>query len=357
MDAKWVKDNRHHQNNFPERNFHSPATPQFMDGVPPPIPSKPTRLLDQVRLFLRKTGKSYSTEKTYIYWIKHFIRFCKKAHPKDRGAEDVTEFLTYLTTQRNVSVNTQKTALNALSFLYNQFLDQPLGELVFKYAKRPPRIPTVFSHEEAKLIIENLQSTSQLIAQLFYGSGLRISEAVRLRIKDIDLAMHYIVVRDGKGNKDRTTLLPKSLTTKLLAQIERVKIQHQKDLEANVGAVYLPNALARKYPNYPKELGWQYLFPSSSLSVDPRAGVERRHHVYRQSIQRQVHNAIRKAGIHKQASCHTFRHSFATRLLQKGYDLRKIQQLMGHSDIKTTEIYLHVLEEIGGWVVSPMDED
>jgi len=328
-----------------------------MDGVPPPIPLQPTRLLDQVRLFLRKTGKSYATEKTYLYWIKYFIRFCDKSHPKDRGAEDVTEFLTYLSTQRQVSVNTQKTALNALVFLYNQFLNKPLADLSFRYAKRPPRIPTVFSHEEAKSVIDELQSTSQLIAQLFYGSGLRISEAVRLRIKDVDLAMNYIVVRDGKGNKDRTTLLPKSLTSKIKKQINRVNTQHQKDLEMNVGAVYLPNALARKYPNYAKELGWQYLFPSTSLSVDPRAEVERRHHIHRRTVQRQVHHAIRKAGIHKQASCHTFRHSFATRLLQKGYDLRKIQQLMGHSDIKTTEIYLHVLEDIGGWVVSPMDED
>ncbi|GAB1270006.1 integron integrase [Aurantivibrio infirmus] len=357
MDVNKRKENHRKRTTFSNIDFNVYESRFAMDGVPPPIPLQPTRLLDQIRLFLRKTGKSYATEKTYIYWIRYFIRFCEKSHPKDRGTEDVSDFLTQLSTQRNASVNTQKTALNALSFLYNQFLNQPLGDLAFRYAKRPPRIPTVFSHEEAKAVIAELQSSSQLIAQLFYGSGLRISEAVRLRVKDIDLAMHYIVVRDGKGNKDRTTLLPKSLNSKLTEQIERVNIQHQKDLEVGVGAAYLPNALARKYPNYPKELGWQYLFPSTSLSVDPRAGVERRHHIHRQTIQRQVHHAIRKAGIHKQASCHTFRHSFATRLLQKGYDLRKIQQLMGHSDIKTTEIYLHVLEDIGGWVVSPMDED
>lgn len=357
MDKNEHKNTRYKHIQLSSNNPNTYTSQLPMDGVPPPIPSKPTRLLDQIRLFLRKTGKSYATEKTYLYWIKYFIRFCEKSHPKDRGAEDVTEFLTYLSTQRHVSVNTQKTALNALAFLYNQFLNKPLADLSFRYAKRPPRIPTVFSHEEAKSVIAELQSSSQLIAQLFYGSGLRISEAVRLRIKDIDLAMHYIVVRDGKGNKDRTTLLPKILTTEIIKQIDFVNTQHQKDIEMNVGAVYLPNALARKYPNYSKELGWQYLFPSSSLSVDPRADIERRHHIHRHTVQRQVHRAIRKAGIHKQASCHTFRHSFATRLLQKGYDLRKIQQLMGHSDIKTTEIYLHVLEDIGGWVVSPMDED
>lgn len=327
-----------------------------MDGVPPPVPANPMRLIDQVRLFLRKSGKSYATEKTYIYWIVYYIRFCGTVHPRLRGSEDVTQFLTHLAVQRNVSVSTQKTALSALAFLYNQFLQKPLGELKFGYAKRSPRIPTVFSHDEAKRVIARVDEPYRLIVQLFYGAGLRLTEAVRLRVKDVDFALNYIIVRDGKGNKDRTTLLPKSLVDPLQAQIAYVREIHQSDRTAGVEGVYLPNALARKYPNCPNELAWQYVFPSEVLSVDPRANVERRHHVYRQSVQRCVHKAIRKAGINKQASCHTFRHSFATRLLQQGYDLRKIQQLLGHNDIKTTEIYLHVLDELGSWVKSPVDE-
>lgn len=328
-----------------------------IDDIPTPIPANPTRFIDQYRLFMRQQGKSYSTEQTYVYWSLYYIRFCNKDHPKTRGAEDVTAFLTDLVAQRYVSVNTQKTALNALACLYNQFLKQPLGELSFHYAKRPPRIPTVFSHQEAKRVIEVVHPSVQLIVQLFYGSGLRLSEALRLRIKDVDFAMRYIIVRDGKGNKDRTTLLPKSLVPALQLQIEVVRKSHELDLANGVSPVYMPYALARKYPKYAKELGWQFMFPSSSLSVDPRTELERRHHIHRCTVQKHVHGAIRAAKINKQASCHTFRHSFATRLLQKGFDLRKIQQLMGHSDIKTTEIYLHVLENLGDWVVSPMDED
>jgi integron integrase len=313
--------------------------------------------IEYCRLFLRQQGKSYSTEKTYVYWALYYIRFCKKGHPKTRGAEDVTAFLTYLVTQRYVSVNAQKTALNALACLYNQFLKQPLGKLSFHYAKRPPRIPTVFSHQEAKRVIEVVHPSVQLIAQLFYGSGLRLSEALRLRIKDVDFAMSYIVVGDGKGNKDRTTLLPKSLVPALRQQIDVVRKLHEQDMADGVNPVYMPYALARKYPKYARELGWQFMFPSSSISIDPRAALERRHHIHRYTVQKHVHGAIRAAEIYKQASCHTFRHSFATRLLQKGFDLRKIQQLMGHSDIKTTEIYLHVIESLGDWVVSLMDED
>ncbi len=333
------------------------AAVHLADDIPPPIPAKPTRFIDQYRLFLREQGKSYSTEKSYIYWALYYIRFCNKDHPKTRNADDVTAFLSYLVTQRHVSTNTQKTALNALACLYNQFLKLPLGELNFHYAKRSPRIPTVFSHHEAKKVIEKTDSSIRLIVQLFYGSGLRLSEAVRLRVKDVDFSLGYIVVRNGKGNKDRTTLLPKKLIPPLRQKIEQVNTILIKDASEDVDPVYMPNALARKYPGYAKELGWQFVFPSTTLSIDPRAKVKRRHHIYRGTVQRHVHNAIRRAGIHKQAGCHTFRHSFATRLLQKGFDLRKIQQLMGHSDIKTTEIYLHVLENLGDWVVSPMDED
>lgn len=328
-----------------------------IDDIPPRLPERPTRFLDQVRLFLRQTGKSYATEKTYIYWIRNFIRYCGREHPASKGATEVTAFLSHLATQRDASPSTQRTALNALSFLYNTFLKQPLGELVFDYARRMPRIPTVFSHEEAMRVIEAVHPSVRLIVKLFYGSGLRLSEAVRLRVKDVEFSMNHIVVREGKGNKDRTTLLPKALVPALKDQIAHVETVHKKDSQEGVAAVFLPYALARKYPNYPYELAWQYVFPSCYLSVDPRADVERRHHIHRHTVQRHVHNAIRRAGINKQASCHTFRHSFATRLLQKGYDLRKIQQLMGHNDVKTTEIYLHVLDNMGEVVESPVDEE
>ncbi|GAB1261817.1 integron integrase [Aurantivibrio plasticivorans] len=328
-----------------------------IEDIPPALPSKPTRFLDQFRLYMRTDGKSYSTEKTYVYWARFYINFSGKAHPTTLGTDAVRDFLTFLATQRNVSSSTQKTALNALAYLYNQFLKQPLGDIGFRYAKKPPRIPTVFSHDEAKRVIAELKYPSKLMAQLMYGSGLRISEAIRLRVKDIDFEQGYIVIRNGKGNKDRTTLLPKLAVDELKVQIGKVEKLLEDDIRNGVNPVYLPNALARKYPNYGRELAWQYVFPSQVLSVDPRAGVERRHHIHRYTVQRHIHDAIRKATIHKQASSHTFRHSFATRLLYKGFDLHKIQQLMGHSDISTTQIYLHVLDEIGNWVTSPIDDD
>lgn len=326
-----------------------------IDDIPVALPKKPVRFVDEYRLFIRQSGKAYSTENTYVYWALFFIRFHKKQHPVKLGSKEVVEFLHFLITERHVSASTQKTALNALAFLYNQFLKKPLGDMKFSYAKKSPRIPAVFSHDEAVHIIQQLKDPVKMIAQLFYGSGLRLSEVIRLRVKDVDFAMHHLIVRDGKGNKDRTTLLPKSLIEPLRDQIQFVNAQFEQDMKNRVSPVYMPNALSRKYPSYARQLAWQYVFPSFALSVDPRANAIRRHHIYRGTVQRQIQQAIRAAGIHKQASCHTFRHSFATRLLQKGFDLRKIQQLMGHSDIKTTEIYLHVLDNLGNWVTSPID--
>lgn len=326
-----------------------------MDDIVKPIPANPTRFLDKLRAFIRLDGKTYATENTYVYWVTQYIRFHKRRHPGDMGAKEVEAYLAYLALQRNASPSTQKTALNALVFLYKRFLSTPLEDLSFQYATKPVRTPTVFTHAEAMRVIELLPSPYRLMAQLMYGSGLRISEVVRLRVKDIDFSMGYLVVRNGKGGKDRTTLLPKKLVDDLKAQIEVVRALRELDTTRGVGSVYLPHQLEKKYPRIGTTLGWQYVFPASDIAVDPRAGVERRHHVYRGTVQKHVGIAIRKAGIQKQASCHTFRHSFATRLLQARYDLKQIQVLMGHTDLRTTEVYLHVLDELGDAVESPLD--
>jgi integron integrase len=327
-----------------------------MEDIPPILPAQPVRFLDQLRAFIRLDGKTFATEKTYVYWTKHFIRFHKRRHPRELGVLEVEAYLSYLALQGNVSPSTQKIALNALVFLYNRFLNLPLDGLSFNYARKPARVPTVFTHDEAMRVIGLLSEPYSLMAGLMYGAGLRISEAARLRVKDLDFAMGYIVVRNGKGDKDRTTLLPKSLVEALQQQVKVVKQLRELDSAQGVGSVWLPHQLERKYPHLGRSLGWQYVFPSAELSEDPRSNdVMRRHHIHRASVQRAVKVAVRKAGIHKQASCHTFRHSFATRLLQARYDLKQIQNLMGHSDIRTTEIYLHVLDELGNRVESPLD--
>jgi len=326
-----------------------------MDDIKIPIPHKPTRFLDQLREHIRADGKAYATEITYISWVKQYIIYHKKKHPKELESKHVEEYLTYLSVQGGASSNTQKTALNALVYLYNHFLKQPLQELNFRYSKKPTRIPTVFTHDEATDVINHLNANFQLMGKMMYGCGLRISELVRLRIKDIDFNMRYIIVRDGKGSKDRTTLLPKSIIQNLKQQIIVVEKLLELDTAKGVGPVYLPNMLDKKYPRAGLSIDWQYLFPSHNTSVDPRSNIIRRHHIYKGTVQRQVKIALNAAKIRKHASCHTFRHSFATRLLQNKYDLRQIQTLMGHSDIRTTEIYLHVIEELGDHVVSPID--
>ncbi len=326
-----------------------------MENVKIPLPMKPSNFLDQFRAFIRLDGKSYATENTYVYWVKQFILFHHKKHPSTMGADHVSAYLTHLVLVSNTAPNTQKTALNAIMFLYNHFLKTPIEKLDFKYAKKPQKTPTVFSHAEAMAVIDCLIMPYKLMAQLMYGSGLRISEALRLRIKDVDFAMGYIVVRDGKGANDRTTLLPKSLITDLKNQICVVSKFRAFDIAREIGPVYLPHALERKYPYAGRALEWQYMFPSEGVSKDPRVNVLRRHHLYSGTLQSHVKDAIREARIFKQASCHTFRHSFATRLLQAKYDLKQIQTLMGHTDIRTTEIYLHVLDDLGDKVKSPID--
>ena len=320
------------------------------------IPSKPSRLSDQLRQKIRARGLAYKTEKTYLHWIYRYIRFHGgNRHPKDMAEAEVGAFLDYLAVQRHCSASTQATALNALVFLYRDFLGQPLELVDFQRAKKPRRIPTVFSENEAQAVIAQLEGEYRLMALLMYGSGLRVSECIRLRVKDIDFDMNSLLVRNGKGGKDRVTVLPQSLETALRDQLEFVRARHAKDLADGVGEVYLPNALARKYPSAPAEFAWQYVFPAHGLSKDPRSGVMRRHHIYDRTVQKTVKKALNAARVYKKAGCHTFRHSFATHLLQAGYDIRTIQELMGHADVSTTEIYTHVVKQGGRGVRSPAD--
>jgi len=324
--------------------------------IPTPIPAQPTRFLDQLRAFIRLRGLAYKTELTYLFWIKRFIRFQGRKHPRSMGTAEVEAFLSHLVLQANVSVATQRVALNALIFLYREFLGTPLDDLQYEVARKPKKLPTVFSTEEAKNVIAHLQGEHQLVAMLLYGAGLRISEALRLRVKDVDFGMQQLIVRSGKGGKDRITLLPDRLLEPLRIQIESALHLHQSDLAKGLGSVYMPAGLARKYPGASEEAAWQYVFPAPDLSIDPRSGIRRRHHLIDRTVQKHFKNAIREAGIHKPAGSHTFRHSFATRLLEAGYDLRTIQKLLGHSDVRTTEIYTHVVRKGGFGVRSPVDE-
>ena len=324
-------------------------------NIPCALPAEPVRFMDRLRVFMRSRNLAYKTEKTYCNWIKRFIRFHQMKHPKEMSSSHVEQFLHHLAVIDHVSVGTQKVALNSLAFLYNQFLGVQLGDLNITKARASQRVPTVFSHSEAISVIRGLSHPWKLIAAVMYGSGLRISEAISLRVKDIDFDQKTIIVQLGKGGKDRRTLLPDSCFDSLHEQINHVTRQHGFDLENGLGSVYLPDALARNYPSAPKELAWQYLFPSLKLARDPRSGVIRRHHVNDRSLQRNVKRAIQKAGVAKHASCHTFRHSFATSLLEQGNDIRTVQELLGHASVSTTQIYTHVLHKGALGTRSPID--
>lgn len=328
-----------------------------MEDIPIPIMENSPKFLDQLRLFIRSQNKAYKTEQTYIMWCWRFIRFHNKRDPRLMDAADIERFLSHLAINNHVAINTQKTALNALMYMFNQFLKIDMKDLDFNYARIPRNIPVVFSHEEALAVLAQLEGNYRLMAHLMYGSGLRVSECARLRVQDLDFDMNNLIVRNGKGNKSRCTVLPTKLIFELKQQIEFVKAQHTLDLHNNVGEVYLPHALNRKYPRAPTQLAWQYVFPAAGVSKDPRSNKRRRHHVMVSTIQKHVSEAIRAAGIHKKSGCHTFRHSFATRLLLKGYDIRTIQELLGHNDIRTTEIYLHVVRQGGRGIISPIDEN
>ncbi|GAB2198356.1 integron integrase [Sessilibacter sp. MAH4] len=326
-----------------------------VDDIPIPIPKNPTRLMDQLRAFIRSKRLSYKTEKVYCFWILRYIRFHDRQHPNNLTVDHVNQFLSSLVLQENVSVNTQKTALNALAFLYNQFLSKPLEGVEFTPSSKQRHIPTVFSHQEAMSIINELSGIYKLIVSLMYGSGLRVMESVRLRVQDVDFSNGCLIVREAKGNYWRRTLLPSSLIDGLQNQVNFVLAQHQKDLADGCGSVYLPFALERKYPNASTSSGWQYLFPAPHYSIDPRSNIKRRHHLGEQSVQRAVKAAIKRVGILKKAGCHTFRHSFATNLLRNGTDIRAIQEMLGHRDISTTQIYTHVVGLHERGVTSPLD--
>ncbi len=314
------------------------------------------KLLDQVRGKIRLKHYSIRTEQAYVDWIKRFILHFDKQHPRDLGAAEVEQFLTHLAVAGKVSASTQNQAKSALLFLYKQVLELELPWLDnVEQAKAPKRLPVVLTREEVHQVLVQLEGTNWLVASLLYGAGLRILEALRLRVKDVDFSRKEILIRDGKGFKDRVTMLPQVLAPTLQAHLVRVKALHEQDLQAGYGAVYLPNALERKYPNAAHEWGWQYVFPSANLSTDPRSGEVRRHHVQDQAVQRAVKQAVRKAGLVKPATPHTFRHSFATHLLEGGYDIRTVQELLGHADVSTTMIYTHVLNKGGHGVASPLD--
>ena len=325
-------------------------------SVPVPSPASKPKLLDQVRDAIRLRHYSIRTEQVYVEWIKRFILFHKKRHPREMAEAEVRAFLTHLARVGNVAASTQNQALSALLFLYKEVLKQEIGWLGnVERAKRPPKVPVVLSQTEVRKIFSKLTGTEKLMAGLLYGSGLRLMECLRLRVKDIDFAYVQIMVRDGKGGKDRVTMLPVNLATPLQKHLARIKLQHEQDLIDGFGTVHLPFALARKFPNAEREWTWQYVFPSSRISIDPRSGKQQRHHMSEATLQTALKAAVRASGINKLATCHTLRHSFATHLLERGYDIRTVQELLGHKDVSTTMIYTHVLNRPGIGVKSPLD--
>jgi len=333
-----------------------------MRNLPPSLPAAPPhdkpKLLDQVRDVIRRKHFSIRTEQSYVDWVRRFILFHNKRHPREMAEAEVTEFLTHLARDGGVAASTQNQALSALLFLYKQVLKQEIGwQEGVERAKRPARMPVVLTHDEVHKIFAHLHGTLRLMAGLLYGSGLRLMECVRLWVKDVDFGYVRIIVRDGKGAKDRVTMLPVNLAKSLERHLQKVKAQHEEDLEAGFGSVFLPNAIARKYPRAAKEWIWQYVFPSSRLSFDPRSpgAAKQRHHIDETLLQDAVKKAVRTSGVNKPATCHTLRHSFATHLLENGYDIRTVQELLGHKDVSTTMIYTHVLNRPGIGVKSPLD--
>ena len=318
--------------------------------------SKPKKLLDQVRDVLRVKHYAYRTEKAYVFWIRRFILFHEKKHPSEMNSKQIQEFLTHLAVERNVSASTQNQALNALIFLYKKVLNIDLTDPIEAVrARRPTRLPVVLSKPEAFKIIDLIPGESQLIVKLLYGSGLRLMECLRLRVKDVDFSINQILVRHGKGGKDRVTVLPENIQKPLQMHLKKVRAIHEDDCRRGFGHVNLPGALARKYPNASRQWAWQFVFPSRSLCKDPRSGEIRRHHLHESCIRKALKKAVTLADIHKPVGCHCFRHCFATHLLADGYDIRTVQELLGHKDVSTTMIYTHVLNKGGHAVRSPID--
>ena len=320
-------------------------------------PNANLKLMDQVREVLRYYHYAYRTEQTYCQWILRYIRyFGGKTHPNLLGAKDIESFLSHLATVGKVSASTQKQALNALVFLYRDVINKPLtGEIAPIRSKRLQRPPTVLIQSEVQRLLAAITGKHALMAKLLYGGGLRLMECIRLRVQDVDFGQGLIFIRGGKGGKDRTTILPKNLHDELQKQIQAVKTLHHKELEEGFGAVYIPEALARKYPNAGRETGWQWVFPARERSLDPRSGKEMRHHVLESGLQKAVKRAAEQAGIDKKVGCHTLRHSFATHMLENGVNIRVLQELLGHADVKTTEIYTHVMARDIRNLESPLD--
>lgn len=319
--------------------------------------SKP-KLLDQVRHAIRLKNYSYQTEKAYVQWIRRFILYHDKRHLQEMGKAEVEAFLTYLAVERHVAASTQNQALSALIFLYQYIIEKPLPYVDVLWAKKPKRLPVVLTKSEVKRVLQWLSGVPLLVVQLLYGSGLRLNECLRLRVKDVDFGQSMLIVRDGKGSKDRTTTLPEKIVPALKSNMQEVKALHHRDLQRGFGRVSLPDALKQKYPNAETEWMWQFIFPSHTLSQDPRStdATLYRHHLHQSSVQKAVRRAAQNANINKKVTPHTFRHSFATHLLESGYDIRTIQELLGHKEVKTTMIYTHVMNKGALAVRSPLDE-
>ena len=316
----------------------------------------PDTLINRVRETIRYKHYSIRTERAYVEWVRRFVRFHAMRHPREMGAPELRAFLGHLASALKVSAGTHDQALSALLFLYKEVLGVELPWLAeLERPKKPKRLPVVLGHGEVERLLSVLEGTHALMGKMLYGTGMRLMECVRLRVKDVDFERGEILVRDGKGGKDRVTMLPASLVPPLRAHLLRVRQLWEHDREAGQPGVHMPEALVRKYPSAPCEWGWFWVFPARGLSVDPRSGIERRHHTHEQALQRAIKQALGDAGIAKPATTHTLRHSFATHLLQSGYDIRTVQELLGHSDVSTTMIYTHVLNRGGRGVVSPVD--
>ncbi len=318
--------------------------------------NQPVTLLDRVREVIRYKHYSIRTERSYVEWVRRYVHFHGRRHPRDMGADEVRVFLGYLAGELKLAASTHQQALSALLFLYRDVLGVDMPWLTnLDRPKKPVRVPVVLSRSEVERLLLAMEGTHALMARLLYGSGMRLMECIRLRVKDVDFARGEMTVRCGKGAKDRLTMLPASLVSALQAHLVRVRCLWEQDRAVNREGVHMPEALARKYPSAPREWGWFWFFPARELSVDPRSGIERRHHTHEQALQRAIKRGVAQAGIAKPASTHTLRHSFATHLLESGYDIRTVQELLGHSDVSTTMIYTHVLNRGGRGVVSPAD--